>query len=65
MKLLPGDYVIITATGRRAIVLEAEGMFARIQPLTRNSKGAGRPVEMASEIVDIADLSPDRYGAKP
>ena len=65
MNYTAGDYVIITVTGRRALVLEVDGDTLLLQPLTRNSRGYGRQMELAKVYVQISKVSPDIYGERP
>jgi hypothetical protein len=65
MNYTAGDYVIITSTGRRALVLEVDGNSMLVQPLTRNSKGHGKQMELEKIYVLSSEVSDDIYGDKP
>lgn len=64
MSYTAGDYVIIKATGRRALVLEVDGNRLFVQPMTRNSQSYGKQTELEKVSVLTSEVSDDIYGEK-
>lgn len=65
MSYVAGDYVIITLTGRRALVLHDDGKGLLVKPMTRNSKGYGKQIDTPEVYMRYDQVSPDTYGEKP